>query len=266
MNWQHEQTRTFRHHLISAALLALPPLLAAPVHAALIRSGGGTVQQDSFNETVMVYEEATLDYRASRIVSGTSIDSYSRNSLNPPAFATPPEDCWYNTFSEVEGAPLIRTECHYEFYVGDMLELMGAARYPLDGVDYLLSWTIFGMGQTWQFDGDSLAHANFQTAMPDGMGPGEYWVTFTFTQIAQEGYALFEYSNILDPYRCDEVGTIDGTGTETVCGQIGSLRSSVMHSDSARLYVLERPTAVPTPASGLLFGAGLLAFARWRRR
>ncbi|HEX4909357.1 MAG TPA: hypothetical protein VFV64_01190 [Permianibacter sp.] len=266
MTWQYQQRRKIRNHLISAALLALTPLLAAPVHAALIRSGGGTVQQDSFNETVMVYEEATLDYRASRIVSGTSIDSYSRNSLNPPAFATPPEDCWYNTFSEIEGAPLIRTACHYEFYVGDMLELMGAARYPLDGVDYLLSWTIFGMGQTWQFDSDSLSHTHFQTAMPDDMGPGEYWVSFTFTQIAQEGYALFRYSNILDPYRCDEAENREGTGPEIVCGQTGSLTDSIMYTDAARLYVLERPTAVPTPASWLLLSAGLLALARLRRR
>lgn len=262
MKGMHFHQSRFRNGAMAVALL----VLSIPVQAALIRSGGGSVQQDSFNETVMVFDESTLDYRASRIVSGTSIDSYSRNSLNPPAFATPPGDCWYNTFSEIEGAPLIRTACHYEFYVGDMLELMGAARYPLEGVDYLLSWTIFGMGQTWQFTSDSLAHVNFQTAMPDDMGAGEYWVSFTFTQIAQDGYALFRYSNILDPYRCDEAENREGTGPEIVCGQVGSLTTSVSYTDSARLYVLERPIAVPAPASLLLFGGGLLLLARWRRR
>ena len=87
--------RTMGRWLLASTWLAGTVLASIGIaQAGLVRGGGGTVQQDSFNETVELYDDSTVDYRASRMVSGVSIGSYSRNSLHFPAYATPPELCW----------------------------------------------------------------------------------------------------------------------------------------------------------------------------
>lgn len=251
---------SIRQWALTATLLTL----SIPAQAGIIRGPGGTVQQDSFNETVMLYDEATLDYRASRVVSGTSIGSYSRNSLHFPVYATPPADCWNNVFIDPESSQLRRTECHYEFYLGDMLELLGVAALPISGADYLLTWHIEGGGRSWDFSGDALGLAQLLTAMPDDMGPGEYNATLTFRQLAPDGFTLFRYSNILDPYRCDETDNQEGTGPEIVCGQIGYLTDEVSWTDATRIVIRDRP--VPTPASLALLLTGAFGWLLLRRR
>src|SRR3990167_5516800 len=180
----------FSDHWSRPALLAAAasPLagLAVPAEAGLVRGGGGTVQQDSFNETVVLYDDSTVDYRASRIISGTSVGSYSRNSLHFPAYATPPELCWDAINRDIPGVET-RTACHYEFSLGETLELMGATDYHINGAEYLLTWLITGMDQSWSFSSSSLDFAHMLTAMPDDMGVGEYTVSFTFRQIAPQG-------------------------------------------------------------------------------
>ena len=144
---------------------------------------------------------------------------------------------------------------------------MGATDYHINGADYLLTWLIQGMGHSWSFSSSSLDFAHLLMAMPDDMGPGEYMVSFTFRQIAPQGYGLFRYSNILDPYRCDEADNRDGTGSEIVCGQIGSYSVGgwTEWTDSTWLYIFDRPAEVPAPASVLLLAGGLLLLARRRR-
>ncbi len=263
---QQDNSISTRKRLL-AAVTGLLACLSVTAEAGLIRGGGGAVQQDSFNETVVLYDDSTVDYRASRIVSGTSVGSYSRNSLHFPAYATPPELCWDAINRDVPGVET-RTECHYEYYLDETLELMGATDYHINGADYLLTWFIEGMGQSWSFSSNSLDFAHLLMAMPDDMGPGEYLATFTFRQIAPQGYGLFRYSNILDPYRCDETDNRDGTGSEIVCGQIGSywVGGWTEWTDSARLVILDRPVDVPAPAGLLLLASGLLLMAGRRRQ
>lgn len=247
-------------------LAALVLSLASSADAAIIRSPGGTVGQDSFNETYVLYDLDTLDYRASRVVSGTAIGSYSRNSLHFPAYATPLADCWDNIIRPDTGGEF-HTDCHYEFYVGDLLELIGETAYEINGALYELNWHIAGMGHEWDYTSADLSGAFLQTVMPADMGPGAYDAWFTFSQIAPEGYTLFHYSNILDPNRCDMADNQDHTGEELVCGQLGSLADSTSYTSWARILVFDRPIGVPTPSVALLLltGCGLL-LRRFRRQ
>ncbi|NQD36778.1 hypothetical protein HPT27_07045 [Permianibacter sp. IMCC34836] len=257
---------SFSAKLLTTLTAVLMSAIATDANAILIRSGGGSTQQDSFNETYRLYDLATLDYRASRVVSGTSIGGYSRNSLHFPAYATPPADCWDNIIRPDTGGEF-HTDCHYEFYVGDLLELMGETDYEINGALYELNWHIAGMGHEWDYTSSDLSGAFLQTVMPPDMGPGAYDAWFTFTQIAPEGYTLFHYSNILDPYRCDMADNEDHTGEEMVCGQIGWLSESTSYTSWARILVFDRPISVPSPDALILLLSGFgVLLMRYRKQ
>ncbi len=247
--------------VLAACCLPLLALSIAASEAAIIRSPGSSVGQDSFNETTYLLSNDYLAVSGILYTGGPLLDSYWRNSLMPPVHATPSGDCWFNTITIDPFPGLFRTECHYEFFAGDPLVLQGDIITALTGATFRLTWQITGNGRSWDFVGDSLDFTLAELLMPADMTPGDYAVRLLFEQWAPVGTSFFTFSNILDPKLCIDAGD----PPVTYCGQIGSSGDYRSYQSSAALLRIHA-VEVPAPGALGLIGLGLLLLAGWRGR
>lgn len=216
-----------RRFFIPAVTLIL--LLAhLSVEAAIIRSGGGTKGQDSFNATVLLIDETSIN--GIGYGGGAVYSSYSYNSYADYVYATPALSCHYDTFFEPFSNNEIRTDCDYEFYIGERLQLEGYIEIFLAGSEsFDLLWTISQGAKSWTYTNDDILmvdtaqstnkHLFLDVAMPLDMLVGNYNVQLQFTQYAPVDKTYFRYSQYEDQEQCAVLGPI---GTPETCGLTGS--------------------------------------------
>jgi hypothetical protein len=238
-----------------ATILLLINCLA---EAAIIRSGGGTKGQDSFNATVLLVDEASINNIG--FGGGAVYSSYSYNSYADYVYATPALSCHYDTFFEPFSNNEIRTDCDYEFYIGERLQLEGYIEIFLAGSEsYDLLWTISQGAKSWSYSNADILmvdtaqstnkHLFLDVAMPLDMLVGNYNVELQFAQYAPVDKTYFRYSQYLDQEQCAVLGDV---GTPETCGLTGSAWNVLRETSNVeQLRILA--VSVSEPSTWILF-------------
>jgi hypothetical protein len=229
-------------------ILLLLVFVIGQAEARLIRSGGTIKGTDSFDLTVQLVDES--DINVIGLDGGISYGSFSYNSFSDYVYATPAKDCHYNLERTREGE--IRTDCDYEFDLGERLQLQGFVEVFLENSDrYDIAWEIFQGTKSWMFDssdtyledddnnayeqGDITRNIFLDAAMPYDMLAGDYKVSLMFRQYAPDGQKYFSYSRLIDPIVCQDIPNESGI-VEEVCGQTGIDRDIDSYFSSLSLY------------------------------
>ncbi|MBC3765180.1 hypothetical protein [Neptunicella marina] len=255
--------------LFHITLLIFSLMFTSLVNARIVRSGGVATSTDSFDYTVeMAY---TSGINTIGLDGGYYGNSFSYNSFADYVYATPALDCHYNIQYNNEDNIARRTDCDYEFDLGDRLQLQGYLEVFLEkSASYDLFWTITQGTKQWQFSGpevwltdgsrDVTKNVFLDVAMPLDMLVGDYEVRLDFIQYAPTDVIYYGYNSLIDPYHCEDIQTGPNT-IENVCGQIGTASDTLgFTSKVENMRILG--AQVPEPVSFALFMLGLVTLRR----
>ncbi|WP_416306285.1 hypothetical protein [Neptunicella sp. SCSIO 80796] len=249
------------HSIINTAILILALSTVLTAQARIVRSGGDVRGTDSFNLTVYLTDEININEIGYDYNGGNLYDSFSYNSYHDYVYATPSDSCHFDVNYDPVSNQDYRTDCDYEFDLGERLQLEGDIEVFLQGTArYDLVWTISQGAQSWQYafldmdasNGVLSQHLFLDVAMPTDMAVGDYNVTLDFTQYAAPTQVYFSYSAYTDPAVCAVLGPV---GTPETCGQLGSSSPGLsFFSNTEQLRVLAN---IPEPGVFylILFGA-----------
>ncbi|WP_438865209.1 hypothetical protein [Neptunicella sp.] len=268
--------RTF--YGLAPLALVLIALMASQAEARIIRSGGSIKGTDSFNHTVKLVDQSNIN--SVGLSGGNDYGSYSYNSFSHYVYATPAMDCHYKIEDTRDG--FIRTDCDYEFDLGDRLQLQGFVEVFLNNsASYDIVWEIFQGTNSWVFSGsdtwlaedddpasdsdDIKKNIFLDAAMPLDMLAGDYTVALTFKQFAADGQQYFSYDSLREFYECEQ-HQVAQDEFEELCGQRG-FASDVDSYTSYRedLHILATDVPEPPLFSLILAGFGAMSWRRIKR-